>query len=154
MAKNHTVTVFDHRMSKDGLRDSTANPSTKNLTVLEYAENPVFLDSVYTIDGKKIGYFVYNFFAPDRGQTGYEDEYDNQVDAIFAKFKAAGVKHLILDLRYNGGGDSRSTINLASNIVTGLSTTKVFFKKRIQCHQYKEIHGCLWCGVLQILFHE
>lgn len=144
MGKDHTLTVFDHTLSKDGLRDSTANPVVKNLTVVEYSENPVYLDSVYTIDGKKIGYFVYNFFAPDRGQTGYENEYDNQVDAVFAKFKAAGVKHLILDLRYNGGGDSRSTINLASNIVPGLSTTKVFFRREynaINMKKYTDAYG-------------
>lgn len=144
MAANHTLTVFDHIMSKDGLRDSTSNPTVKNITVVEYSENPVYMDSVYTIDGKKIGYFVYNFFAPDRGQAGYENEYDNQVDAVFAKFKAAGVKHLILDLRYNGGGDARSTINLASNIVTGLSTTKVFFRREynaINTKKYTDAYG-------------
>lgn len=138
LGKDHTITVFDHIYSKDGLRDSTSNPTVKNLTVLEYAENPVYMDSVYTIDNKKIGYFVYHFFAPDRGQAGYENEYDNQVDVVFAKFKAAGVKHLILDLRYNGGGDARSTVNLGSNIVTGLSTTKVFFKREYNAFNTKK----------------
>ena len=35
--------------------------------VKNYQENPVYLDTVYTVDNKKIGYLVYNFFSNDNG---------------------------------------------------------------------------------------
>ena len=38
------------------------------------------------------------------------------MDAVFDRFKAAGVKDLILDLRYNGGGDVETARHLASAI--------------------------------------
>ncbi|WP_156810326.1 PDZ domain-containing protein [Nitritalea halalkaliphila] len=36
------------------------------MQVTEVAENPNFLDTVLVVENEKIGYFVYNFFAPGR----------------------------------------------------------------------------------------
>lgn len=102
--------------------------TTKQTTAVVYQANPVFLDSVYSIKGKTIGYFVYNQFAT--GPTGYDDHtYDNQVDAVFARFKAKGVTDLVLDFRYNPGGYVTAAQNLASSIAKGVDPSKVFFRK-------------------------
>lgn len=88
-----------------------------------YAENPVYKDSVYTINNKKIAYLVYNFFARDKGDDSYD--YDkllmNHLDAL----KTQGVNEMVLDLRYNSGGAVSSAIALASALVKNRSTSNV-----------------------------
>jgi len=101
---------------------------TVNLNVIEVEENPNFLDTIYTIENQKIGYVVYNFFAP--GIDGQPKIYDDQMDQVFAKFKAANIKHLIIDFRYNGGGSLSSAINLASLIAPGVTDKDIFAKNR------------------------
>lgn len=128
LGKPHTLGIHKVLKGASG-RDSLSDPRNVQLQVVELAENPVYLDTVYTIDGQKIGYFIYNFFAPDKGDESAA--YDQQVDAVFARFKTAGIQHLVLDLRYNPGGDSRSTLNLASNIVKGLDPTREFFHRKM-----------------------
>lgn len=103
--------------------------TTKSVTPVVFQENPVFKDSVYTAGSKKIGYLMYNQFVPGpNGSTG--SAYDDQVNAVFGKFKTQGVNELILDLRYNGGGAGTSATKLASLIVKGASGTKVPFARQ------------------------
>ena len=99
-----------------------------SLETLSIAENPNFLDTVYTVNNQKIGYAVYHFFAP--GVEGQPTRYDDQADEIFAKFKAEGINHLILDFRYNGGGYVSSAVNLASLIAPNVKSTDVFSKTK------------------------
>ena len=68
------------------------------LNAATYQENPVVLDSVYTVDGKKIGYFSFNSFLGDTTQVY------TAFGSIFSKFAAQQVNDVIVDLRYNGGG--------------------------------------------------
>ena len=63
-----------------------------------YKEHPVYLDSVYTISGKKTGYLVFNSFMGDT------TEIYNEFTRVFNRFGAAGVQDVVVDLRYNGGG--------------------------------------------------
>lgn len=101
---------------------------TISVTATTFQENPVFLDSVYTVGSKKVGYLVYNQFVP--GANGSSaNEYDAQVDAIFSNFKAQGVNELVLDLRYNPGGYTSSSANLASLIGKGISSSKLYFRE-------------------------
>jgi C-terminal processing protease CtpA/Prc len=90
-----------------------------------YAENPVFLDTVYEIHGKKIGYLIYNFFASDKGDES--KTYDRQLNSVFGKFKSAGVDNVIVDLRYNSGGSTASATCLASMLASPLNTNSVFY---------------------------
>lgn len=89
-----------------------------------FAEIPVYLDSVYTIDNKKIGYMVYNFFATDKGDDSHD--YDKLLMDRLTSIKAKGATEMVLDLRYNGGGRVTTAIALASAIVKDRSTKKVF----------------------------
>ncbi|WP_461132042.1 S41 family peptidase [Spirosoma lituiforme] len=101
---------------------------TRTVTATVFQENPVFLDSVYTIGSKKVGYFVYNQFVP--GANGSKaNEYDAQMDAVFSSFKAQGVNELVLDLRYNPGGYTSSSANLASLIGKGISSSQLYFRE-------------------------
>jgi C-terminal processing protease CtpA/Prc len=103
------------------------NRGTLNLIPVVFAENPILLDSVYEIEGKKIGYFVYTFFSG--GPTESSSEYDDEVDAVFENFKSNGIDELIVDLRFNGGGSVLSAINLASLIVDGATSTDVMLRR-------------------------
>lgn len=89
-----------------------------------YAENPNYLDTIYEIDNKKIGYFVCNFFAFDSGDAS--DQFLIEMNDVFGRFKAANLDELILDLRYNSGGYVLMSTYLAGMIVPNLSAEKVF----------------------------
>lgn len=102
---------------------------TRSVTAVVFQENPVYLDSVYTIGSKKIGYLVYNQFVT--GPGGPNDKtYDNQINNVFAKFKAQGINELILDFRYNPGGYVSSATNMASLIAKGITGPKSVFTRK------------------------
>ena len=88
------------------------------------SENPNYLDSVYTINGQKIAYYIYNFFSPGVDNTSI---YDQEMEGIISDFKAKGANHLILDLRYNGGGAVSSSTNLASLIGSGVDESEIYY---------------------------
>lgn len=71
---------------------------TLSLNAATYQENPVLLDSVYTVGGKKIGYFAFGSFLGDT--TKMYSEFDR----IFNRFTRENVQDVVMDLRYNGGG--------------------------------------------------
>lgn len=103
-----------------------------SLSVVQYQENPNYLDTVYTIDGQQVGYFVYNFFADGVNiNPGDNDErYSDEMDAIFADFKSKGISELILDLRYNGGGAVSAATNMASLIGSNISSDQMFYENK------------------------
>lgn len=99
----------------------TPNNEEVSLTKEEgLAENPVFLDKIFEIGGQKIGYLVYN---------GFTNEYDEQLNEAFGRFKSGGVTNLVLDMRYNPGGSVRTAVFLSS-MVFGTNTNDVFLKAR------------------------
>jgi hypothetical protein len=76
---------------------------TNTLTKAVYDINPVLFDTVYSVSGKNVGYFVFNTFSNvfnSKGPTLTKQE----LDRVFNNFSAAGITSLIVDLRYNGGG--------------------------------------------------
>jgi carboxyl-terminal processing protease len=89
-----------------------------------YQEDPILLDTVYTIQNSKIGYVVYNFFTNDPGDGTMK--YDLEFNNIIGKFKSQNITELIVDLRYNHGGAISSAINLSSMLVPDLAADKVF----------------------------
>jgi C-terminal processing protease CtpA/Prc len=101
------------------------NVKNVSLQVIEdYPENPILLDTVYDISDKKIGYFVYNFFAPDSGDGSVA--YEKELNDIFAQFKETQINELIVDLRYNGGGAVSTTEALAS-MISGRGENDLFY---------------------------
>ncbi len=98
---------------------------TVSLTPVQYTEDPNFYYDIIIQGERKIGYFVYNFFAS--GTDADNDQYDTQVTSTFAYFQNEAITDLILDLRFNSGGSETSATNLASLIAPNVNNTKVFF---------------------------
>ncbi len=105
------------------ITDGTITDNGKEVSLTKQeglAENPVFLDKIFEIQGEKIGYLVYN---------GFTNEYDQQLNEVFGRFKSGGAAHLVLDMRYNPGG-SVNTAVLLSSMIHGTNTNDVFLKAR------------------------
>ena len=96
----------------------TITPTGESIALVkqQYTENPILIAETLTVQGQKIGYLMYNAFTRD---------FDAQLNAVFAKYKADGITDLIIDLRYNGGGSVETAIDLSS-MVTGQFYNQVF----------------------------
>lgn len=95
----------------DGLHLSMAsleNDTLKNSGVLDlhaegFIEQPVYLSQIFTSGSKKAGYIFYNQFNGD---------YDQELLQRLALMRDKGVTTLILDLRYNPGGEVSTVAKL------------------------------------------
>src|SRR5688500_13941385 len=94
------------------------------LTAATYKENSIFVDSVYTVDTKKIGYLSYNSFLGDTAKTYSEFQ------RIFTRFASANVNDVIVDLRYNGGGYVTVQNKLANYLVNETGNGGVMMKQQ------------------------
>lgn len=72
--------------------------ATITLNQAHYATRPVYLDTVYNVNNKKIGYLVFNSFL------GKVDQLYSEFQRVFSRFTGEGIEEVIIDLRYNGGG--------------------------------------------------
>lgn len=67
-----------------------------------------------------VGYFHY--YAFKAGML-------SDIDDAMATFKSAGIKYLVLDLRYNGGGDGQATSLLANYIAPASAEGKIIARR-------------------------
>ncbi|HEY0744712.1 MAG TPA: S41 family peptidase [Chryseosolibacter sp.] len=103
---------------------------------VEYSENPNYYSSIIDLDGRKVGYYVYNFFS--NGVNG-SNTYDVEMQKTFADFKANGITDLVLDLRFNSGGSESAAQSLASFIGKGIDPGTTFAKRLYNAKVEKEI---------------
>ena len=97
--------------------DLTFNAST-------YHQRPVYLDTIYNIGSKHIGYLIFNSFLGDTV------EINNDLQRVFSKFASSGVNDLIVDLRYNGGGYVSVQQTLANYLVPGSASGGLMMKQQ------------------------
>ena len=76
---------------------------------------------------EKVGYFMYLGFQAGRDANGKPmiDDIKETMDM----FRFAGVKKMILDLRYNGGGDSRASDTLINYLAPASAVGQVYTKR-------------------------
>lgn len=110
-----------------------------SLAAIQYTENPHHLTKVIETGGKRIGYYMYNFFA--NGTDSNPNVYDVEMDKIFSSFKSSGITDLVLDLRFNSGGSESSANSLASYVGKGIDNTKTFARRNYNSMVEKEIIG-------------
>ncbi len=94
----------------------TPTGTTVDLIKTQYTENPVYLTTTLDVGGNPVGYIMYNAF-----RSNFESDLNN----AFGQFESDGVTDIILDLRYNGGGDTETTKDLAT-MITGQFNGEVF----------------------------
>ncbi len=94
-------------------------PATRAIDVSQ----TVYVDSVYNVGGKKVGYLCYLEFDSAR------DFYSSM-----NKFAEVGIDELVLDLRYNPGGYENTCKTLCNAIVSPSAYGNVFVK-----HSYNDI---------------
>lgn len=103
---------------------------TLNVTMGVFTINTVLYKSVVSLNNKNVGYLVFNSFV---GAATTE------LDNAFAEFKAAGVKDVILDLRYNGGGENEVCEHLAGLLIPASKDNSVLYS--IKYNQKKLSYG-------------
>src|SRR5215204_417731 len=113
---NSNSTLFTF-LKPDG---STADIQLNSAT---YQEDPIFLDTVYTIGIKKTGYLVFNSFLGDTNKI-YSD-----FQRIFNRFNQEGIGDMIVDLRYNGGGYVAVQSKLANYLVPSAGNGTLMMKQ-------------------------
>ena len=97
--KNGTFTISRYNASKGEYYDFDVP-----ITAEEITEDPVYHYSI--MDGN-IGYLMY---------TSFISNYNDELDEVFGYFKQNNVQKLILDLRYNPGGEMSAFQHLCSLI--------------------------------------
>ena len=82
-------------------------------------DNPVHKYEILPVKEKgmdiKVGYLMYNSFTA--GTKAEPEKYNDELRRVSQEFQTAGVKHVILDLRYNAGG-SLDCVQLLGTILT------------------------------------
>lgn len=104
--------------SRTGKADTTIT-----LTAATYQEQPVYLDTVYTVGAKKVGYLVYNSFL------GSINNVKGIFNTIFTDFNSQGISDLVVDLRYNGGGYVELQNELANYLVPPTGNNGIMLKE-------------------------
>lgn len=97
---------------------------TVALTAATYTEVPVYKDTVYQYGAQRIGYFVYNSFL------GQPAQISAQFAQVFNRFAAAGVNHMVVDLRYNGGGYVSLAEELANYLAPAVANGNVMMTQQ------------------------
>lgn len=76
---------------------------------VDYTEQALYLDSIYTVREKNIGYLVLNNFNGD--------DFTQQTQDALLRFVEGNVDEIVIDLRYCGGGSIANAASLASSFV-------------------------------------
>ncbi|MGV3763245.1 S41 family peptidase [Parapedobacter sp.] len=82
-----------------------------------YQLQPIMSRRIYTVGGKRVGYFMFDMFVSTVDNRDNPTYVKNQLDELVEQFEAAGVTELIVDLRYNGGGAVATAEHLSNLLV-------------------------------------
>jgi carboxyl-terminal processing protease len=102
----------------DTFDDDIITPNGQSTTVTSevFTDNPVHRTEVINVAGQSIGYIMYNSFR---------DNFETELNQAFGELQAANVQHLVLDLRYNGGGVINTAARLGG-MITGQFNDEIF----------------------------
>lgn len=120
--------------------DSQVIPNDRSitLTAIEFNQNPVIYDEIIEYEGYKIGYMVYSQFT-----TGQQNEWLNEIDRVFGEFHTAGVSDVVLDLRYNPGGN----LDLSAYIAATLAPEAVMQENEVFVDLvWNDLYNNYWQG--------
>ena len=123
-----TISITKGVLTSSGIALGT----TLSMTSRELVINPILLHQVMEVEGKKIGYIIYNQYITD---------YNTQLTSIFQEFKSQQVTDVVVDLRYNPGGYVDAAIHLCSILApqSAVSTPAILIKK-----QWNQLYQNYW----------
>lgn len=105
----------------DGRDTAFTASMSRTLTTDYILKTDIFTDEDFPGLTEPVGYFHYLSFAAN---------FVDSMHAEMAKFKEAGVKKMIVDLRYNGGGDSRASDALMGYLAPAEAIGKAYVTRR------------------------
>ncbi|NQZ82113.1 MAG: PDZ domain-containing protein [Colwellia sp.] len=103
---------------------------TQSMLLSEVSTNTIFATKVIESAAGKIGYLVYNSFI---------DPSSADLNKAFAYFNDEGVDELIVDLRYNHGGTSTMSNQLASQIGGDIVAGNIYNKPTNNANHQSDI---------------
>ncbi len=118
--------IYRDAQSSFTFKRQDATTFTKELNRAVYPINPVLFDSVFTVAGKKVGYFVFNTFSNIENKNAPTFT-KTELDRVFSKFEGAGISSLIVDFRYNGGGSVNTADYMTSKIAPPSAMGKMMY---------------------------
>ncbi|NGM64432.1 S41 family peptidase [Sphingobacterium sp. SGR-19] len=139
LGQSGEVSGADSEKFKRKLEESTLTLKVKTVETLEeegqdytmtysssYAIDPIVKDSIYKYPehNKNIGYLAYSSFE-EEWRYGHDNQ--KRMDEVFKSFEDAGIKDLILDIRYNTGGYVDAAIYLANKLINKADDGKLMF---------------------------
>lgn len=131
-AASYTAGICNVEVDQSGGLRLGEVTKTVDLVAKDMYEDPILLSRTFDVDGKKVGYFVYNGFDRRSMQT---------LPDVFRGFKAEGIGELVIDLRYNGGGYAMTETELASMIAP---PSAVAAKEVFQTEVYNSVLSEVW----------
>ncbi len=112
------------------VKDDAGTQRSFSVASVKFALSPVINAQVLTAPNRdKVGYLMYQEFITSGAPA---------LGAAFDGFRSAGVKHLILDFRYNGGGSTAQARDIASMAGGADVTGKVFAQFRFSAKHAAE----------------
>lgn len=127
LIKNET---FNKEFDKDG-NTFTFNDTAGNIKEIKINKSSIYAPSVLV--AKVFDKLEYSWLDQPVGYINYLSFNQNMLDEIksaVATVKSSGAKHLILDLRYNGGGSAKASALLASLIANSGCDGKILVKRK------------------------
>ena len=127
---NGTIATYDNieellsarTMEIDVFDVDNTSYNTVSIVCDGYYSQPIITDIIF--EGRNTAYLAYTEFV-----MGGKEGASGSADALrqaFARYKSAGVRNLVLDLRYNGGGELTATQLLLSLIAPSHILGQVF----------------------------
>jgi carboxyl-terminal processing protease len=106
--------------------------ATVSMVAEELSLNPVVMNKVIEHGGKKIGYLLY---------TQYIARFNDSLQVALQSFRDAGITDLVLDLRYNPGGQTTAAQYLCSSLAPA---NVVNTEKPLVTYQWNDKYQAYW----------
>ncbi len=102
--------------------------TTRTNVKAEYQSNSVLHQEIIDLNGKKVGYWVYQSFKATAGQSPTKSL---EVDESIEFFETAGIDELIIDLRYNGGGSVAVAEQINNYLIPSSHAEKLMYVNKL-----------------------
>ncbi|UII75526.1 S41 family peptidase [Flagellimonas sp. HMM57] len=103
--------------------DNTITDNDDEVTLVKvenFVENPILVAETLDVGGEKVAYLMYNRFLGN---------FNEELNNVFGQFVADGATQLVLDMRYNPGGNV-NTSRLLASMVHSTDTNKLYIRER------------------------